>query len=117
MKYTHKELREMIKAQILQELDGGLDLKEAKKKKEEAPEGEDASAFAGTEETSFEDVEGAEAGVEGDAGMDIGSPEMKKVSSTLTDAYKAAKELGDEKLIQQVANTIKYFNDNVLLGS
>lgn len=117
MKYTHKELREMIKAQILQELDGGSNLKEAKKKKEkeeeEAPEEEIA-------DVNFTDVDlagGAEAGFEGDTTMDIGSPEMKKVSSTLTDAYKAAKELGDEKLIQQVANTIKYFNDNVLLGS
>ena len=117
MKYTHKELREMIKAQILQELDGGSTLREAKKKKkeEEAPEEE-------VTDVDFTDVdlmsgEGAETGFEGDTTMDIGSPEMKKVSSTLTDAYKAAKELGDEKLIQQVANTIKYFNDNVLLGS
>lgn len=117
MKYTHKELREMIKAQILQELDGGSNLKETKKKKEkkEAPAEETADVdFTDVDLSGGEEVE---AGFEGDASMDIGSPEMKKVSSTLTDAYKAAKELGDEKLIQQVANTIKYFNDNVLLGS
>lgn len=115
MKYTHKELREMIKAQILQELDGGSNLKEAKKKKEKEEASEEEIA-----DVDFTDVDltgGVEAGFEGDTTMDIGSPEMKKVSSTLTDAYKAAKELGDEKLIQQVANTIKYFNDNVLLGS
>ena len=47
--------------------------------------------------------------------VDAGSSESKKAFSELTDAYRAAKELGDEKLIRQIANTITYFNKNIIL--
>lgn len=48
--------------------------------------------------------------------IDAGSSESKKAFSELTDAYRAAKELGDEKLIRQIANTITYFNKNIILN-
>ena len=49
---------------------------------------------------------------------EIPSEEMdsKEVFSQLVDAYEAAKELGDEKLTRQLANTITYFNKTIIFG-
>jgi 16S rRNA C1402 N4-methylase RsmH len=101
-------------------------LLEAKKKKEEeAPEEEDVDIDLGT------DGENIDLNLDGEEGMDdtqvdmnmdttgdidAGSSESKKAFSELTDAYRAAKELGDEKLIRQIANTITYFNKNIILS-
>ena len=43
-------------------------------------------------------------------------PDNKEVFSQLVDAYEAAKELGDEKLTRQLANTITYFNKTIIFG-
>lgn len=48
--------------------------------------------------------------------IDAGSSEVKKAFSDLTDAFQAAKALGDEKLIRQIANTITYFNKSIILN-
>jgi len=101
-------------------------ISEAKKKKEEeAPEEEDVDIDLGT------DGENIDLNLDGEEGMDdtqvdmnmdtagdvdAGSSESKKAFSELTDAYRAAKELGDEKLIRQIANTITYFNKNIILS-
>jgi len=53
--------------------------------------------------------------MEGGEDMDAGSDEAKTAFDELTDAYRSAKELGDEKLIRQLANTITYFNKNIIL--
>lgn len=94
-------------------------LSEAKKKKEK-----DVDIDLGT------DGENIDLNLDGEEGMedakvdmnmdftgdvDAGSSESKKAFSELTDAYRAAKELGDEKLIRQIANTITYFNKNIIL--
>ena len=104
-------------------------LSEAKKKKkdedEDEDEEEDVDIDLGT------DGENIDLNLDGEEGMedtkidmnmdtavdiDAGSSESKKAFSELTDAYRAAKELGDEKLIRQIANTITYFNKNIILS-
>ena len=98
-------------------------LYEAKKKEEEdteeevdveapvAPEGEvDVTMDAPAEEDTTVDING-----DGTGDIDAGSSEAKKAFGDLTDAFQAAKTLGDEKLIRQIANTITYFNKNIIL--
>jgi len=100
-------------------------ISEAKKKKEEEAPEEDVDIDLGT------DGENIDLNLDGEEGMDdtqvdmnmdnasdidAGSSESKKAFSELTDAYRAAKELGDEKLIRQIANTITYFNKNIILS-
>ena len=76
------------------------------------------------EEVEIEDIETVEEpaaddnvdmDMEGDLDLDAGSDEAKDAFDELTDAYRAAKELGDEKLVRQLANTITYFNKNIIL--
>jgi len=43
-------------------------------------------------------------------------PDNKEVFSQLVDAYESAKQLGDEKLTRQLANTITYFNKTIIFG-
>lgn len=98
-------------------------LYEAKKKEEEdteeevdveapvAPEGEmDVTMDAPAGEDTTVDING-----DGTGDIDAGSSEAKKAFGDLTDAFQAAKTLGDEKLIRQIANTITYFNKNIIL--
>lgn len=73
-----------------------------------------------TEETEEDVVEepaddNVDMDMEGDLDLDAGSDEAKNAFDELTDAYRSAKELGDEKLIRQLANTITYFNKNIIL--
>ena len=97
-------------------------LYEAKKKEEDteeevdveapvAPEGEvDVTMDAPAGEDTTVDING-----DGTGDIDAGSSEAKKAFGDLTDAFQAAKTLGDEKLIRQIANTITYFNKNIIL--
>lgn len=90
----------------------GLPLEEAKKDKDEDEvEIEDEE----TVEEPAADEDMIDADMEGDMDMDAGSDEAKTAFDELTDAYRSAKELGDEKLIRQLANTITYFNKNIIL--
>ena len=74
---------------------------------EETPEG-DVEMDMTADSTVDADMAGGE-------DLDAGSSEAKKAFNELTDAYRAAKELGDEKLVRQLANTITYFNKNIIL--
>ena len=97
-------------------------LNEAKKEKEEE---EDVDIDLGTDgenidlnldgEESMDDTQ-VDMNMDTTGDIDAGSSESKKAFSELTDAYRAAKELGDEKLIRQIANTITYFNKNIILS-
>jgi hypothetical protein len=124
------EFKKKLKEAILAELDttaginaydemGSLD--EAKKKKEEEEDIDIESDVEGDVEDLDLDMTGEEGDSQIDMNMDTtgdvdaGSSESKKAFSELTDAYRAAKELGDEKLIRQIANTITYFNKNIIL--
>jgi len=96
------------------------DLMEAKK--DEESETEDvivAKDEVPAEEAPVEDVTDTTVDIDMDGTPDIdaGSSESKAAFNKLTDAYRAAKELGDEKLIRQLANTITYFNKNIILDT
>lgn len=115
-KMTKEEFKSRIREMILAE----KSLNEAKKKKDEEevdvetePTGEDDVDMTvdvpQPGDTSI-DLDG-----DGTSDIDAGSSEAKKAFGDLTDAYRAAKTLGDEKLIRQIANTITYFNKNIIL--
>ena len=97
-------------------------LNEGKKKKKEEEEedidlgidGENIDLNLGGEE-GMDDTQ-VDMNMDTTGDIDAGSSESKKAFSELTDAYRAAKELGDEKLIRQIANTITYFNKNIILS-
>lgn len=78
-----------------------------------------AMSQAGMVEQEDEEVESV-AGVEDTMEMPTEIPteetDNKEVFSQLVDAYEAAKELGDEKLTRQLANTITYFNKTIIFG-
>jgi len=129
-KMTKSKFKEKLKEAILAELDttaginaydemGSLD--EAKKKEDEEEDIDIESDVEGDVENLDLDITGGEEDSQIDMNMDTtgdvdaGSSESKKAFSELTDAYRAAKELGDEKLIRQIANTITYFNKNIIL--
>jgi hypothetical protein len=91
-------------------------------KKDEESEIEDvivAKDEVPAEEAPVEDVTDTTVDIDMDGTPDIdaGSSESKAAFNKLTDAYRAAKELGDEKLIRQLANTITYFNKNIILDT
>jgi hypothetical protein len=130
-KMTKDEFKKKLKEAILAELDttAGIDaydemgsLDEAKKKEEEEEDIDVESDVEGDVENLDLDITGGEEDSQIDMNMDTtgdidaGSSESKKAFSELTDAYRAAKELGDEKLIRQIANTITYFNKNIILS-
>ena len=83
-------------------------------------EAEEEGEEVETEETEEEAIEepaddNVDMDMEGDLDLDAGSDEAKNAFDELTDAYRSAKELGDEKLVRQLANTITYFNKNIIL--
>lgn len=137
-KMTKEEAKKKIKEAILAEVDIDLsnvssaadqayadmdNIDEAKKKKEDEEEIDIESDVEGDVNNLDLDLDTTDMGGDTDVDMnmdttgdvDAGSSESKKAFSELTDAYRAAKELGDEKLIRQIANTITYFNKNIIL--
>ena len=93
--------------------DEGDPLEEAKKDKEEAEDEVEIEDEETVEEPAADD--NVDMDMEGDLDLDAGSDEAKTAFDELTDAYRSAKELGDEKLVRQLANTITYFNKNIIL--
>jgi hypothetical protein len=89
-------------------------LMEAKKDEEEEVEDVEIEDEEAVEEPAA-DEDMIDADMKGGMDMDAGSDEAKNAFDELTDAYRSAKELGDEKLIRQLANTITYFNKNIIL--
>jgi len=117
-KMTKSEFKKKLKEAILAE----RSLNEAKKKEEEEDIDIESDVEGDVDNLDLDlDTTGEEGGEQIDMNMDTtgdidaGSSESKKAFSELTDAYRAAKELGDEKLIRQIANTITYFNKNIIL--
>ena len=70
----------------------------------------------GDEEVEIEDEVEVPAEVDVEMEAPTKEPDNKEVFSQLVDAYEAAKELGDEKLTRQLANTITYFNKTIIFG-
>lgn len=103
------ELKEMIRQAMLEE--NQLEVTEAKKDKEEEEdiEIEDIEGIEDIEDTEIEDIPSSDAsGITGDE---------KKVQDSLESALIAAKELGDEKLINQIGNSITFFTRSHVVGS
>ena len=96
------ELKEIIKAAMLKEADE-LEIDEAKKDEKE----EDIEVDA--EETEPEvDLEADPEVDMGDGDMDMGG-ETSEVLDHLEAALEAAQSMGDEKLINQIGNTITFY--------
>jgi hypothetical protein len=97
------------------------DLFEAKK--DEESDTEDVIVADTEEEVPAEDVAvdvtadetKVDVNMDGVPDLDTGSPEFKKAFTTLIDAYNAGKPVGDPKYTQMLANTVTYFNKNMIL--
>jgi len=108
------ELKEMIRQAMLEE--NQLEVTEAKDdkkdKEEEDIEIEDIEDIEDTEEV--EDIEVEETPPSDTSGI---TGDEKKVQDSLESALIAAKELGDEKLINQIGNSITFFTRSHVVGS
>lgn len=77
---------------------------------EEVP-AEDAAVDVTTDDTQVD------VNMDGVPDVDTGSAESKKAFTSLVDTYNSAKELGDPKLTQMIANALTYYNKNIILKS
>ena len=68
----------------------------------------------GDEDMAVSDTQ-VDVNMDGVPDVDTGSAESKKAFTGLVDAYNAAKELGDPKLTQILANALTYYNKNIIL--
>jgi hypothetical protein len=102
---------------------GGMeeDLFEAKKDEESDTEDvivadteEGEVPAEGDEDMTVSDTQ-VDVNMDGVPDLDTGSPEFKKAFTTLIDAYNAGKPVGDPKYTQMLANTVTYFNKNMIL--
>lgn len=107
-KPTKSDLREKIREMIISTLSENLE--EAKK---DTPE-EDVPAEDAPEEEGFEDMSTPDAG--GDGGINVTQDAEADLSGTkgnvqdnLEAALQAALNLGDEKLVNQIKNTLTFF--------
>lgn len=115
-KMSKAEAKKMIKDAILAEISSDRIAEAKKKKKKEDEESDedvdldlDMDLEAGSEDASI-DMD-----MNASPDMSVSSEDAKNTFDDLAKAYQAAKSLGDEKLIQQLANTITYFNKNIIL--
>ena len=98
------------------------DLFEAKEDEESDTE-DVIVAEPGEEEVPAEDVAvdvtdsdtQVDVNMDGVPDVDTGSPEAKKAFTSLVDTYNDAKQLGDPKLTQMIANALTYYNKNIIL--
>ena len=106
------ELKKMIKSTMTDEamVDYGDDLVEAKKKKAKDTE-EEITVDDITDETPTEETETTV-----DVTTDQVNPNVKAVQDALTQAQAAARTLGDDKLTDQIGNTITFFTRSHIVG-
>jgi len=96
------------------------DLFEAKKDEESDTEDvivadtEEEVPAEGDEDMTVADTQ-VDVNMDGIPDVDTGSAESKKAFTGLVDAYNSAKELGDPKLTQILANALTYYNKNIIL--
>jgi len=88
---------------------------EAKKDEEEAPEEVAIDVEAPVEDVPDAVDTSVDVNMDGVPDVDTGSSESKKAFTNLVDTYNAAKELGDPKLTQMIANALTYYNKNIIL--
>jgi hypothetical protein len=88
---------------------------EAKKDEEEAPQDVSIDVEAPVEDVPDTVDTSVDVNMDGVPDVDTGSSESKKAFTNLVDTYNAAKELGDPKLTQMIANALTYYNKNIIL--
>jgi len=108
------ELKEMIRQAMLEE--NQLEVTEAKDDKEDKEEEDiEIEGIEDIEDTEeVEDIEVEETPPSDASGI---TGDEKKVQDSLESALIAAKELGDEKLINQIGNSITFFTRSHVVGS
>ena len=109
------ELKKMIKSTMTGEamVDYGDDLVEAKKKKDTE---EEITVDDITDEMPAEETPAEETETTVDITTDQVNPNVKAVQDALTQAQAAAKTLGDDKLTDQIGNTITFFTRAHIVG-
>ena len=116
---TLTENKGALKDKIKEIIHSTLGEAKKKKKKDVAPQ-EDVDINIDTEETPLPDETStddtlAPTDMDGGSEVDI-DPKVKSVQDYLQKAYANAKELGDEKLMTQIGNTITMVVRNQVLG-
>lgn len=107
------EFKKMIQDYISEE-ENVKDLDEAKKKKDTE---EEITVDDITDEAPVEDTPGEEMETTVDVSTDQVNPNVKAVQDALTQAQAAARTLGDDKLTDQIGNTITFFTRAHIVGS
>jgi hypothetical protein len=128
-KMTKSELKEMIKSAFLNEKETFDQAFDRIDKEEEVYPGSDKDekvAEAKDEEEDIEvdvDAEDVDVDMEADADMDIESPsepissgDKDEIQDSLEKALEAAKALGDQKLVDQIGNSITFFTRQHVVG-
>jgi hypothetical protein len=105
------EFKKMIKDHLLE--DNSID--EAKKKKKDE-ESEDISIEDITDEVPTDEAPSEETETTIDVTTDQVNPNVKAVQDALTQAQAAARTLGDDKLTDQIGNTITFFTRSHIVG-
>lgn len=105
------EFKKMIKDHLLE--DNSID--EAKKKKD-AEEEITVDDIDITDEVPAEEAPAEETETTVDVATDQVNPNVKAVQDALTQAQAAAKTLGDDKLTDQIGNTITFFTRAHIVG-
>jgi hypothetical protein len=123
-KMKKSELKEMIKSAFLNEKETFDQAFDRIDKSKEVYQGSDKDSVKEAEEDEEVDVETEETAdfeVEDTETVDVEttseiSPEVKATQDALTSAIEAAKALGDEKLADQIGNSITFFTRTHVVG-
>tara|TARA_R110000822_G_scaffold149056_6_gene288142 strand:+ start:8728 stop:9363 length:636 start_codon:yes stop_codon:yes gene_type:complete len=108
------ELKEMIRQGMLEDIQSNVTEAKKDKEEEEDIEVEDIEDIEDVEDVEIEDTEEEEISTPSEGGI---AGDEKKVQDSLESALIAAKELGDEKLINQIGNSITFFTRSHVVGS
>jgi len=110
-KMKKSELKEMIRTAFLNETEiEEIDMLEAEEEDVEVEDTEEIDV-----DTDAETADAGEVDVEADAEVEM-TGDKKEVQDNLQAALEAAKALGDEKLINQIGNTITFFTRTHVVG-
>jgi len=113
-KMKKSELKEMIRNAFLNETEiEEIDMLEAEEEEKEDIELEDTEEI--DVDTDAETADAGEVDVEADAEVEM-TGDKKEVQDNLQAALEAAKALGDEKLINQIGNSITFFTRTHVVG-
>jgi hypothetical protein len=114
-KMKKSELKEMIRNAFLNETEiEEIDMLEAEEEEKEEVEVEDTEEI--DVDTDAETADAGEVDVEADAEVEM-TGDTKSVQDNLEAALEAAKALGDQKLVDQIGNSITFFTRTHVVGN